>query len=228
MCFDFTSPRCFRKILDMPFLHWFKKKSQSAEAEAKTVVADKLATEPANTPETLEANLEQASRQPTLQNGLLSAEHPVQSQNPTDVSEVASGEIGALLLTPHLSVPIGAFYAKLPAHLFAPKTPDLAQPVQIAEEDVVLDQEAQEVSLPLSILSLSCPEIFIRAVEGADDVPITFSIRPASELEPLPAQEIGWTEETEEVCATAEDTHVASCGPWQRTGDQAPASTYSH
>lgn len=197
----------------MPFLHWFKKKSESADAEAETVLADKLAAEPAQTQETFEANLEKASGQERLRDAPLSADHLERSQKPPETSELPSGEIDALPATPHLSVPIGAFYAKLPAHLRAPKTPDLTQLVQIAEEDVLLDQQAQEVTLPLSILSLSCPEIFIRAVEGTDDVPITFSIRPASKYEPIPAQEIGQPEGTEERLRPAADALVANSEP---------------
>lgn len=197
----------------MPFLHWFKKKSPSDKAEAETAIADQQATEPAKTPETWGANPEEASGQSTLPDSPLPADRPERSQNPADASEVASGQIDAAPATPHLSVTIGAFYAKLPAHLLAPKTPELTQLVQIAEEDVVLDQEAQEVTLPLSILSLSCPEIFMRAVDGADDLPITFSIRPASELEPLPSQEIGWSEEKEELLAPATDVHFAAVEP---------------
>jgi hypothetical protein len=196
----------------MPFLHWFKRKSPSAKDEAETVLADQQATEPAKTPETLGASPEETSGQSTRRDSPLSADRPVRSQNPADASD-ASGQIDAAPGTPHLSVPIGAFYAKLPTDLLAPKTPDLTQLVQIAEEDVLLDQEAEEVTLPLSILSLSCPEIFIRAVDREDDLPITFSIRPASEFESAPSQEIGWPEEEEERLAPVTDVHVAAVEP---------------
>src|SRR5271165_3937226 len=155
----------------MPFLHWFKKKSENAKIEAETALEDKPPMEPTSIPETFGTNLEQASGQTTLQDGPRSTDRAVPSPDAAGVSATASGEIDVLQTTPHLSVPIGAFYARLPAHLLVSKAPDLAQLVQIAEEDAMLDQEAQEATVPLSILSLSCPEIFLRAVDGADDVP---------------------------------------------------------
>ena len=77
---------------------------------------------------------------------------------------------------PLLSVTIGAFYEKLPQQLLTPKKPDLARLIYIASDDVVTDEELHEASILLSVLSLSCPEIFARPVEEADDVPITFPL----------------------------------------------------
>ena len=78
--------------------------------------------------------------------------------------------------TPHFLVPIGAFYEKLPPHLVAPERPDLTRLIEIAEEDVVIEQESQEATVPLSILSLSCPDIFVRPVGGSDEIQITFLV----------------------------------------------------
>jgi hypothetical protein len=72
------------------------------------------------------------------------------------------------------SVPIGAFYNKLPEVLLTPKKPDLSRLTYIAWEDVVSDADTKEVAILLSILSLSCPEIFARPIESGDDVTITF------------------------------------------------------
>ena len=74
------------------------------------------------------------------------------------------------------SIPIGAFYNKLPEGLLTPKKPDLSPLAYIAWEDVVPDAETKEVTILLSILSLSCPEIFARPVESADDITITFPL----------------------------------------------------
>jgi predicted regulator of Ras-like GTPase activity (Roadblock/LC7/MglB family) len=170
----------------MPFLNWFKSKSEKTETEAKPVLAKKLATEQANTPETVVTPIRQETGPDTLLGEHRSADAQSAPQNTVVASEVPATETNA---APHISVPIGAFYAKLPGHLLAPKTPDLARSVQISELDLVRDQETQEVTLPLSILSLSCPEIFVRAVDGSDDVPVTFSLNQPEELEPAAAED---------------------------------------
>ena len=74
------------------------------------------------------------------------------------------------------SIPIGAFYERLPEPLLSPKKPDLSQLTYIAWEDVVSDADTKEATILLSILSLSCPEIFARPVESADDIAITFPL----------------------------------------------------
>src|SRR5262249_17663450 len=75
-----------------------------------------------------------------------------------------------------LSIPIGAFYHKIPEQLLTSKKPDPARLICIATEDLVLDEETREATILLSILSLSCPEIFAHPVESADDIAITFPI----------------------------------------------------
>jgi hypothetical protein len=171
----------------MPFLHWFKKKSESAKTETKSLLIEELAKKQADSPETVGANLRQETAPGTLPNEEQAADFQPIPQNPASDSTLPVNEPGTPSATPHISFPIGAFYAKLPAHLLAPIKPDLTQSVQIAEEDVVLDQETQEATLSLSILSLSCPDLFVRAVEGSDDVPVTFSLNHPKEAEPLPA-----------------------------------------
>src|ERR1700730_38647 len=44
---------------DMPFLHWFKQKSESKETEADPVLASRLPTDPPKSPETIAATLPQ-------------------------------------------------------------------------------------------------------------------------------------------------------------------------
>jgi predicted regulator of Ras-like GTPase activity (Roadblock/LC7/MglB family) len=191
----------------MPFLHWFKSKSERTETEANPVLAKKLATEQANTPETVVTHIRQETGPETLLGEQRSADPQSEPQNPVVASELPTTEISA---APHISVPIGAFYAKLPGHLLAPKPPDLARSVQIAEGDLVLDQETQEVTLPLSILSLSCPEIFVRAVDGSDDVPVTFSLNQPEELEPPPAEDKVRLKERETVLPPTADAPATS------------------
>jgi predicted regulator of Ras-like GTPase activity (Roadblock/LC7/MglB family) len=179
---------------DMPFLHWFKQKSASKETEADPVLADRLVTELPDPPKTNAAHLEPVPGPEALPHVSPEADLPPESSFDP---ELTSSETHAPATTPHLTVAIAAFYAKLPTHLLAPTTADLGRSVQIAEEDVVFDQEAQEGTLPLSILSLSCPEIFIRAVGSADDIPITFSLSHSKELEAPPGEEGGQTEEAD-------------------------------
>ena len=143
----------------------------------------------------------------------LSADHQTMAPNPAIASQTSTSETSAPRETTHISVPIGAFYAKLPAHLLTSKKPDLARSVRISEEDVVLDPETREVTLPLSILSLSCPEIFVRAVDGADDIPITFSLSDPKALEPPPAEEIDRLEETEAPVPPVSVADVEGGGP---------------
>jgi hypothetical protein len=173
----------------MPFLHWLRKKSESNKVETEPALPKQIITEQASTPESVVDLLQQAIAPEPVPNEPLSADPLSIPQSP---AELGASEGSAATTTPQLSVPIGAFYAKLPPHLLSPVKPDLARFVRIAEEDMVFDQESQEATLPLSILSLSCPEIFVRAVDGPEDVPVTFSIRPPEESEsPLAEERIG-------------------------------------
>ena len=168
----------------MSFLHWFKRKPESGEAEAKPVPTQKIATEQATTPEPITAlRPETGPRSLDLADEYRAIEAPSISPEPEIVAEPTGSETKPPLVAPQLSVPIGAFYERLPAHLLTSRKPDLEQTVQIAEQDVVLDSEAQEITLSLSILSLSCPDLFIRAVDDADDVPITFSVKQPLKFE---------------------------------------------
>jgi hypothetical protein len=159
---------------DMPFLHWFKDKSERNVAKTEPGLTEKSASIPTNAPEPGASQLRQETGPGTKEIG--SGDFAHIPQNPFADSESAIDETEPPPTVPHLSVAIGAFYSKLPTHLLTSKAPDLARFVQIAKDDVVLDEETEEATLPLSILSLSCPEIFIRAVGGSDDVPVTFSI----------------------------------------------------
>ena len=193
--------------MDMPFLDWFKRKSESTTAEAQSDLVEKFDIVPKETPEMIGAHSEQASEPPASEpasTDLL----PAGPENLPVASGLWPSETDALPARRHLSVPIGAFYAKLPAHLLAPKAPDLARLVQIAEEDVVFDQDTEEVTLALSILSLSCPEIFIRAVERSDDVPITFFVDPVNEVKSPAIEPSSSPEERETSLPRAEDPLV--------------------
>jgi predicted regulator of Ras-like GTPase activity (Roadblock/LC7/MglB family) len=173
----------------MPFLNWLRKKSEINKAETEPAPTEKLTTEEVNAPESVVDLLRQATAPAALANEPLSAEPQPVPQVPDIAPEPKASDTAATTTTPQLSVPIGAFYPKLPAHLLAPVKPDLTRFVQIAEEDLVIDHESQEATLPLSILSLSCPEIFVRAVDGPEDIPVTFSLRPPKESESPPLTE---------------------------------------
>lgn len=168
----------------MSFLNWFKRKPESSEAEAKPLLTQNIATEQACTPEPVMADLRPETGLPSPPNEYRAAEPQSISPSPEAAPEPAPSETKPPFKAPQLSVPMRAFYEKLPAHLLISKSPDLGRTVQIAEQDVVLDSEAQEATVSLSILSLSCPEIFVRAVENADDVPITFSLKQPEKVEP--------------------------------------------
>jgi predicted regulator of Ras-like GTPase activity (Roadblock/LC7/MglB family) len=165
----------------MSFLKWFKRKP---ETEAKPVLTPKIATEQASTPEPITADWQPETGPPSLPNQHRAAQPQSISPSPEIAPEPAASETRPPFAAAQLSVPIGAFYEKLPAHLLTSKKPDLGRTVQIAEQDVVVDSEAQEATLSLSILSLSCPDIFVRAIDEADDVPITFSIQQSEKFEP--------------------------------------------
>jgi hypothetical protein len=190
----------------MPFLHWFKRKPEQTKHEDKPFLVEKLAPKEAKTPETVVTNLRQETGTGT---SLDKQSADLQSIAPNPVVEPEGSATNLPPAAPHLSVPIGAFYEKLPAHLLAPEKPDLTRSVQIAEEDVALDRETREATLPLSILSLSCPEIFVRAVDSSDDVPITFPLHLLKELEKPVDEESIRVGEAEEQLPTAAATPTA-------------------
>jgi hypothetical protein len=163
----------------MSFLNWFKRKPESSETETRAVPGQVTITERAHTPEPVLAELRpETEPQSQLSEDRAAEPQPI-SPSPEVDPEPATSEASPPFVAPQISVPIRAFYEKLPPHLLTSKKPDLGRIVQIAEQDVVLDSETQEATLSLSILSLSCPEIFNRAIGDAEDIPITFPIRTA-------------------------------------------------
>ena len=158
----------------MSFLNWFKKKSRSTEADGKPSGTDESSSEPSTSTQTASGNAgqETAPDAPFIEQQ--SASPPVIPLSATESPKQPASVTTGPLPTPHFLVPIGAFYEKLPPHLVAPERPDLTRLIEIAEEDVVIEQESQEATVPLSILSLSCPDIFVRPVGGSDEIQITF------------------------------------------------------
>jgi len=158
----------------MPFFHWFRKtpanKSTEADVDQRVAKETAPAPEPVGIDTPAQVSPAQESPEPEPASDLIRSEEASAASeppaNPTDETPVK----------PNLSVPIGAFYAELPSHLLVGKELDFGRCVQIAPEDVLIDEEAQQATVPLSILSLSCPEIFLRPVDSSDDIPITFSL----------------------------------------------------
>jgi len=109
---------------------------------------------------------------PTLQRSETIEQAPMIS---TTLAPVGTEEPPAAKL---LSIPIGAFYDKIPEELLTSKKTNPGRLIYISSEDVVSDEETKEATILLSILSLSCPEIFAHPVENADDIAITFPIGP--------------------------------------------------
>ena len=172
----------------MPFLHWFKKTPRSADTGERSDLSEKLVnaspgTAPTDAPV---PELQQEAPTPYQQEEQSGSETQPLPGDAIVVPVAAEGTSVEPATTPYLSVPVRAFYDKLPPHLLAAKTPDLARVVQIAEEDAVLDQDKNEATVPLSILSLSCPEIFARAVTTSDDAPVTFPILSPDGVEHAP------------------------------------------
>lgn len=157
----------------MPFLQWFKRKPVSDETLTKPVPAENLTPEQPKIQAPILTNLptEVPSPNDRPSTSFLAAEEKAVATPP-----LADGGQTPIPATADISVPIGSFYSKLPPHLLISDLPDLTHVVQISADDVVLDQEKREATLPLSILSLSCPEIFVQAVDNSDDLPITFSV----------------------------------------------------
>jgi len=166
----------------MPFLHWFRKKSRSTETEGKAYSADKSGPEPDAATLTTSENLGQETVPEAPSVEQQSASLPVMPLSATATPKQPTSVTVEPSLAPHFSVAVGAFYEKLPPHLLAPERPDLTRLIEIAEEDVVIEREAQEATVPLSVLSLSCPDIFIRPVAGSDEIPITFSVSRQSPI----------------------------------------------
>ena len=159
----------------MPFLHWFKRTPANKGIEAD--IGQKAAKETPPAPNLVRveapATVSQAESSPEPEQ----ATDLARSQEASAVSEPLVNPTDEAPASPNLSVPIGSFYAELPSHLLVGKEPDFGRCVQIAQEDVLIDEEAQQATVPLSILSLSCPEIFLRPVDSSDEIPITFSLR---------------------------------------------------
>lgn len=176
----------------MPFLHWFRKPPASAPTEfepVERIVAEPVAPAPVS-PDSPVPDSHQTIAPPGPPGQPLETEsEPVPEEAVTDhvaVPGSAQDAPAEPATGSFLSVPIGAFYEKLPTHLRAAKIPSLTRTVQIAEEDAVIHRETNEATLPLSILSLSCPEIFTRSVEPSDDVPVTFPITAPNEAARAP------------------------------------------
>jgi predicted regulator of Ras-like GTPase activity (Roadblock/LC7/MglB family) len=158
----------------MSFLNWFRKKSRSTEAETEPSGAEESGPELTSAAQTKSGNERQASTPDIPSIEAQSSGPPVMPLSATATPKQSAKVTAGPSSTAHLFVPIGAFYEKLPPHFVAPEKPDLTRLIEIAEEDVVIDQEAQEATVPLSILSLSCPDIFVRPVADSDEIPITF------------------------------------------------------
>src|ERR1700758_1908924 len=113
----------------MPFLHWFKNKSERNAADTESVLTEKSDSVPTKVPESVGSQLRpETGPEPKEKESGDFAHIP---QNPFVDSEPAIGETEAPTMVPHLSVAIGAFYSKLPTHLLTSKAPDLARCVQI-------------------------------------------------------------------------------------------------
>ena len=178
----------------MPILQWFKRKPVSDENLTTPVPAQNLTPKQTNTevPVVTNSPIEVPSPNDRPSTSFLAAEEKAVATPP-----LADGGQTPIPATADISVPIGSFYSKLPAHLLISDIPDLTRVVQISADDVVLDEEKREATLPLSILSLSCPEIFVQAVDYSDDLPITFSLVQPEAAEPLPVEGSLGLEETE-------------------------------
>jgi hypothetical protein len=172
----------------MPFLHWFRKTPQSTETGERPNLSEKLVFDsPGSAP--TDAPVPELQQEPPTPDR--QEEQPGSETQPLPDQAIvgptaAEGTGLEQATTPYLSVPVRAFYDKLPAHLLAAKTPDLTRIVQIAEEDALLDQDKNEATVPLSILSLSCPEIFARAVTTSEDAPVTFPVLSPDVAEQAP------------------------------------------
>ena len=172
----------------MPFLHWFKKMPRSAETGERPNLSEKLANTSPGTAPTDEPVPELQRESPTSrpQEEQTASEAQPLPSDAIVVPVTAEGTSVEPATAPYLSVPVRAFFDKLPAHLLAAKTPDLTRIAQIAKEDAVVDQDKNEATVPLSVLSLSCPEIFARAVTTSDDAPVTFPILSPGDAEQAP------------------------------------------
>jgi hypothetical protein len=75
-----------------------------------------------------------------------------------------------------LAIQLGAFLEQIPKEITGKISDHPSRTVTIAKEDLFIDEEAHTASVPLSILSLSCPDIFSRPISIEEDRPITFSL----------------------------------------------------
>jgi hypothetical protein len=84
-------------------------------------------------------------------------------------------------------IPIEAFVDLLPQHLVSSTGVDRSRKVQVNLEDAVIDAEHDKLEVPLSILSLSCPDLFTRPVDSNEEIVIAIPrklLHPADHQEP--------------------------------------------
>ena len=161
----------------MPFLHWFKKKSRNTEAEGRPSGSREIQLGADHRPRKRPLKTRDKKRVPeATSTEQRSASPPAVPLSATAAPQQPASATAEPAPSPHFSVPVGAFYSKLPPHLLAPETPDLTRLIEISEEDVVIEQGNSRGVIPLSILSLSCPDIFVRPIASSDEIPITFPV----------------------------------------------------
>ena len=171
----------------MPFLHWFRKKSRNSDAEGQAYGVEKFNPEAATVTKTPSGDSGQGSITEAISDDRGSVGRTEGPFPAAVASQQPARATAEPLPGPHFSVPIGAFYSKLPPHLLAPGVPHLTRLIEIGEEDVVINKETREAVIPLSILSLSCPDIFVRPIASSDEIPITFPVHrvlPLTAVEP--------------------------------------------
>jgi hypothetical protein len=134
------------------------------------------------------------SSQSGSENLALPAQTPIGTGAETALDSTALPPFGVEEVPGHqfLSVPLNAFYDKLPKQLLTSKKPDLSRLIYIAPDDVVSDDETDQATILLSILSLSCPEIFAHPIQSEDDTTVTFPLfQPESRQPEQPPADFG-------------------------------------
>jgi hypothetical protein len=154
----------------MPFFNWLKSKSENRDNPSAT------ARNPGLKPKDIApANSEDKCTEPS-QSTKLEEKTALEPSGIAPGNLLSEAPMIALGTEQMISVPLGAFYDKLPKEVIINNAVDLRRLVQIAKEDLLIGESDRSAAIPLSILSLSCPEIFARPIGANEDQPIILSL----------------------------------------------------
>jgi hypothetical protein len=154
----------------MSFFNWLKSRSEIRDAEVAPVEIIKSKQDKETSRNVAKQAPEPAGRPVVIEKSF--------ETNVVEKAAVVLTSESALVAPPRqtITIPLSALLDQLPEELLVKNTPDPSRFVQIAKEDLVVEESSRTAAVPLSILSLSCPEIFLKPIATEQDRPVHFSL----------------------------------------------------